>query len=547
MITGVLNTAELNEFLIKNEVLQDKNYLYSPTYNYAHSISVIFENSTLLEIPKYFFTRFYTVHSVIMASVGLKSITKDDFKNASDLRKLDISSNSLDSLEQSIFSDLPLLMELNLANNFLISISGVFNGVSLIWNKVNLTGNRIEMITEDTFSGIDRVADIDLRSNKIKKLGKLQMKSNDSYIQNLYLSKNAIEEFKFEFDFTIKNLFLDNNQLRNLKIVSNVEHLDVSQNFLKTLKVEKTLQQINAADNDLESIDFPRDSNLNTIVVKGNRLDEATVKRTLNMSNLEFLDLSNNKVGPLNISTFSKLTKLKFLILDSTEISNIEFGTFSHQFDLQILDLSNNNLMQFDFDKFAALSNLQYINLNGNLLREIKNFQHIKKTWPKLSRIGIMQNDWNCTYLSYIMKWLNHENIRLEYGLPRELDAPNIKGIGCVDLGEENTGQQDYANVKPDVQKFLNELQDHIKANLPKFIREIRSNDTAAKESYYKLALESRTGNNDTIMVVLVSIAACTLTIYYGIKLLIFSRSQFRGNSRRHTSQSMSAIFENDS
>jgi hypothetical protein len=108
------------------------------------------------------------------------------------------------------------------------------------------------------------------------------------------------------------------------------------------------------------------------------------------------------------------------------------FGTFAHNFNLSTLDLSYNQLRHIDFNIFTALTQLTHLKIDGNNLTEIP-YADIKTHFPKLSLISLNDNDWNCTYLSGMIKSLKQNNlIVFIYNKMRIYNEMNVDGIRCV-------------------------------------------------------------------------------------------------------------------
>ncbi len=159
------------------------------------------------------------------------------------------------------------------------------------------------------------------------------------------------------------------------------------------------------------------------------------------LGSLVELDLSKNFLGPLNISIFSKLTKLEVLNLKGTNISNIQLGTFSHQHSLKVLNISDNQIGEIDLHWFLSLDRLEELYLSGNELRKIENLSQIKKIFPDLKKISISNNDFDCSYLVEIVKFMKLSSIEvIHYDAPPIRHVINVKGIRCI--GDISTGPE---------------------------------------------------------------------------------------------------------
>jgi Leucine-rich repeat (LRR) protein len=160
-----------------------------------------------------------------------------------------------------------------------------------------------------------------------------------------------------------------------------------------------------------------------------NRITDLSSISTL--STLQFLDVSNNNIGHLNLTTFAELKNLLTLSLGYTNISNLEYGTFSHHPKLTRLDISYNSLGQIDLNMFTSLTSLEKLFLDGNDLTEIA-YDDIKHSLPKLTEISLSDNNWNCSYLTAVMKKLNSVQVEIKIDATKFVsNTTNQKGIAC--------------------------------------------------------------------------------------------------------------------
>lgn len=130
------------------------------------------------------------------------------------------------------------------------------------------------------------------------------------------------------------------------------------------------------------------------------------------------------------------------LNLEFTNITaeSLTYGTFSHNLNLTQLDLSYNQLRHIDFGVFPSLTQLTHLKIDGNNLTEIP-YESLKAHFPKLMLIGITDNDWNCTYLSSMVKKLKQLNfIVFVFANQRVYDDTNFDGIRCVKNNTKSVG-----------------------------------------------------------------------------------------------------------
>lgn len=136
------------------------------------------------------------------------------------------------------------------------------------------------------------------------------------------------------------------------------------------------------------------------------------------------------------------MSELMKLNLEFTNITadSLTYGTFSHNLNLTQIDLSYNQLKSIDFNVFPTLNFLTHLKVDGNNLTEIP-YENLKVHFPKLLLIGITDNDWNCTYLSTMVKKLKQLNLIIfVFSNQRVYDDTNFDGIRCVMNNTKNVG-----------------------------------------------------------------------------------------------------------
>ncbi|XP_055307893.1 leucine-rich repeat transmembrane neuronal protein 2-like [Sitodiplosis mosellana] len=199
--------------------------------------------------------------------------------------------------------------------------------------------------------------------------------------------------------------FAESNPFKHL---NNLEHLDISFNNLSTLNIRlfsKTL------------------SNLLQFRAAGNHFDNCLEIIHCLGSKLYELDLSQSFIGTLNPSTFKHLPSLISLMLKRTNLSIFDVKPFKTlQWSLKYLDISNNNLTKLNFSTSLVFDYLEEITLDENNLTQLDGFT--KNSYPKLTKLDITNNKFNCNYLSMFRK---------------EWESLEIIGDRCGQFGNNET------------------------------------------------------------------------------------------------------------
>lgn len=260
---------------------------------------------------------------------------------------------------------------------------------------LDVTACQIEYLSSESLTNADNLLYLHMKGNNLTKLGH-GVFANAPQLEDLKLQFNQIHEIE-EQTFSglnqLKFLYLGKNQLTTLhdgtfRELVNLETLDLSYNSL--LEISNELLTTNKM--------------------------------------LDSLDLRGNKIGVIAPNAFKSLERLT------------------------TLDIASNNLKKFHPKTFDALTNLRTLVLFENHLQELDltwqdntGCGHSSMIIPRLTKVSLAENKWNCTYLQSLITSLEFYDVRqLPYKLIHSDDPkPNVKGIVC----EKNSETQDKKNV----------------------------------------------------------------------------------------------------
>lgn len=406
-------------------------YYYSNRYHFR------FVDSVLLEVPKRLFDTFTTVQSLDVDNCEIDTLSRYTFEKARELLWLNMSRNNLNELNNYVFSGANALNLLDLRENNISTIEekafynlghlttlllsgnrlkafgdGVFLHLSNL-KKLYVANNVLETLQSGLFQNNPLLIILFLQSNKLVYLDKALF-MGISEMEYLWLRNNSLTSFDFS-DLKVKRINLMNNKLKEVKLNPSYESLYLNNNSISEIIAddfsELKLSRLDLAWNNLTSM-------------------EGIEK----ISSLEVLDLSHNKIGALKLSSFANLKKLVDLNLEETAITNLQHGTFSQLTALKRLDISYNKLNRIDFDIFTSSSEMEEIFIEGNRLKDV-NIVEVHKIFPKLKKISIADNNWNCTFLTRMIRSLNAQSITVGGFKSENLiaDQTNVKGIYCTD------------------------------------------------------------------------------------------------------------------
>ncbi|XP_024085373.1 chaoptin-like [Cimex lectularius] len=286
-----------------------------------------------------------------------------NFKHRKKLEKLDVGENFLRELK-GVFNGSLQVRDLLLDLNQLTSIwEGAFRGTGA--GRINLSQNRLEALGDKVFLGVeDTLEYLDLGGNffqvvpnaltTLNKLKYLYIPSNNiSFIQN--------DTFQ-SFSSTLSALSLAGNKLEAVPSAA--------------LEDCKKLSHLNLGYNQIMEInedDFYGLENLRTLLLMNNRIIELHAHTFRQMPNLRELSLSFNKISAVDPDAFIDMETT----LESLEVS---FGLYQEEFPEEVLKplksliwlaLDNNSLRSVTQSALYSFRNLQYLNLEGNRLSHI--------------------------------------------------------------------------------------------------------------------------------------------------------------------------------
>lgn len=415
----------------------DSTFVIRSANNFEYSKliqEVEFSKSKLNDVPREIFPTFQNLKKVQANSCGLEEISKYNFAYASALQELRLRSNKIKKLPNSVLSAVTSLTTLDMSSNEISEIEKkAFAGLANL-EYLTLSDNKLVSIDEGTFKELTSLISIRLDSNKLQIIEE-NLFDNNLNLTEIRLDTNEIAIINGEAFTLLKRLkFLNigSNRLLKLNIINtNLERLWMPYNKLKTLHVNKNMKLLYAPYNELEEINFTGNTEMMELKLRQNVI--SNISNFAMLSKLEILDLSYNPIGALKISSFAHMNDLVKLNLEFTNITrqSLTFGILAHNSNLTHLDISYNQLNTIDFSVFTSQHQLTHLKIDGNNLTEIP-FDNLKVNFPKLSLISLVDNDWNCSYLSNMIKQLRAKSVIVYvFTKLRVYDEMNVDGIRC--------------------------------------------------------------------------------------------------------------------
>ncbi|XP_047424803.1 transforming growth factor beta activator LRRC33 [Mugil cephalus] len=399
-------------------------------------------------------------------------------RNLTFLEYLNLSGNFLRRLDETSFSDLYHLKELDLQRNMMFEIDGAFDSnpklqrLNLAFNYLpcltdfhmaqlvvlNVSHNMIEwFISRQDLNDTFQLETLDLSDNRLLFFPFLP---TQSHLKNLYLSHNTVRFYEHLADKDVFPNSTSTVEFYNIKYVKNVTaalwddslHGDVSSLEILDLRVNQvtyfphgfvqkmpSLTRLQMCMNCLETLNLTRErfsDSLYELDVSDNRLsdiiaDEDTLST---LGNLTYVNLSLNGLQWLPGGLFSSLPSVRSVDLSYNNIdiciseeAEIRTDTMSNCVDwknlasLRQLYLKGCNLASIPVSAFDGLT-LTHLELSDNPgLIAHKSIQSLSKTLQHLGLGNTLIEDFDFSYFQSL-KFLNISRNSLAHIPPSLLD-----------------------------------------------------------------------------------------------------------------------------
>ncbi|KAM5202669.1 prolargin isoform 2-T8 [Hipposideros larvatus] len=260
------------------------------------------------------------IHYLYLQNNFITELPVESFKNASDLRWINLDNNRIHKVDQKVLEKLPSLAFLYMEKN---QLQEVPSALPRNLEQLRLSQNSISRIPPGVFSKLENLLLLDLQHNKLTDVVfKPDTFQGLKKLMQLNLAHNTLKKMPRKVPTAIHQLYLDSNRIET-----------IPDGYFKA---------------------FP---NLAFIRLNYNKLsDRGLPKNSFNISNLLVLHLSHNKIS--NVPAINN--KLEHLYLNNNIIEKIN-GT----------QICPNNLIAFhDFSSdLEHVPRLRYLRLDGNYLK----------------------------------------------------------------------------------------------------------------------------------------------------------------------------------
>lgn len=360
----------------------------------------------------------------------MKTVSKSDFRDAINLRIIDLSKNEIEVVLHSTFFWAIDLEFIDLSQNEIHLVQrNAFHGLIGL-RMLYLQNNRIDLIEPGTFDLMPIVETIHLNHNALRSIDR-NLFLNNPKLKSILLHDNQIKTISgttFQHLRQLLHFDMHNNPTQGLDLlIVNADYTNIRNISCGGCYIGPKSKKLLASHNNISYIIQNGTGAVVEFDLSRNQL--YSVENLTKFENLKMLDLSYNQIKDFDINTFANMTELESLKLRQSGLDRISYGSFSHKSKLKVLDISFNGLQTIDLNMLTAIIDLRSLYIDGNNLTEI-DVSEIKLYFPALTTIGISENDWKCENLAAAIKVLESGHIELD-PVGTVTQTPNIKGIPC--------------------------------------------------------------------------------------------------------------------
>lgn len=460
---------------------------------------------------------FGDLRSLRMPGLGVSELNGNEivmprYRGKSSLTVLDLSHNAIKYIPAYTFSNLTIIIEIDLSFNEISSLhrdafrrdtpdspyysqytTGSYSQGHRFHlqnlKTIRLNNNNLTIIEAKWFSDIPNLETLLLNDNAITNVNLCATFGKNYALRTLHLQNNAfsaietLDQCLSELDsFDISNN-PGNIETSNL-VQINAKTINISNINTQVCYVPSNAVILRAAHNRICSVVVaePVNTNLTELYLNHNNIHSADF--LILLQSVEIIDLSHNALTQLNSNVLESLQNLTTLNISFNKFATIDFAFIEPATSLAHLDISH-NILSGHFNLNVQAKALATLNIANNNLTSVQ--QNLKKWAPNLFIIDLNGNYFDCDELTSAILFMHFDHItpivRFDDSIGFE---DNVKGIKChqtaANSGDgETTTQKVPKGINYNVMK--NEISDSFDEKLLKLesrLIEIIANVTAS-------------------------------------------------------------------
>ncbi|KAG7167148.1 Leucine-rich repeat-containing protein 70-like 1 [Homarus americanus] len=393
----------------------------------THTLTVNCENVSLEVVPILLNPR---VQTILLTRNKIRALSQS-LVFYSDLRKLDISDNEIDSLGRKNFKEQENLTELRVSNNSIKVVEGTslqgLVGVKMLY----LDNNQISHIEDGAFRGLVNLRELNLSKNKIKSLSENSLNALPN-LRTLNLSGNKLG--------SVPSVGLSN--------LTSLLELDLSDNQISQVPGRAfggvtSLARLVLDKNNISEVSptaFSSLCELRRLSIIDNRLQQVPSTALSALPELQELQLSGNLLESLPEDCFKGLTSLLSVTVSRCpRLSAVSSEAFLSTGALKTLVLSHNpRLASLPPAALASLLNLRHLDLTACGLLYLTPTQ---LPLQQLKSLRVAGNPLHCNCsLVWLSKLTANPNTSVIVDQPACASPPALYGVSVRELGDGGVG-----------------------------------------------------------------------------------------------------------
>ncbi|CAK1553075.1 unnamed protein product [Leptosia nina] len=415
---GTFNGKNISIFDIRQNNLQGA--LMKGTFEGLYGVPELdISYQTLTSLEDYAFKGLQSLEVLLLNNNLIKNISQKSFKSLESLTRLDISNNEITVLDFDM-SDLVRLNFLSIKNNRIKSISLTFFARTAALDFLDISNNNITKIEPHSLAGLNQLQNFVFYNNSLAGVlddytfeGLSALSILD--ISNTYITtikNNSFNQMHDLHTLNISHSAIEDISFNSFVDTGKIDILDLSYNYLKTFKINTTslnsLRTLYLSHNLIEVLaPIAGLDFLNCINLSFNKLKSLKDNEFSTLKQLSYVDISFNAHLKLNTTLIKNAENLKTLFISGIENDNTQFDGTS-AFQITDLDMSKSNITNITAIGVKYCYELQSLVLNNNEVGklEVGAFDNL----TKLMSLEISYNN-----ITFVQPGVFTDNYHLEY------------------------------------------------------------------------------------------------------------------------------------
>ncbi|CAG8447012.1 15253_t:CDS:10, partial [Dentiscutata erythropus] len=341
--------------------------------------------------------------------------------NLSNFQIVDLQSRNLQTIPIFLYRQALNIRSLNVSQNLMLDLPMDFIQSCAQLRELNLSQNDLERVPQ-SIKQSEMLSFLNINTNRLKDLepGSLEMIGE---LTNLQVENNLLE--------TLPKKFAASTKLSILNVANNS-----FKEFPQVICDIVTLSELDLSYNKITSIpeEVGKLKNLKKLFLIGNQItDKKLPENFQNLTSLQELDIRRNKIT--NLCTISLIPNLEILLTEFNNISTVDISSRS----LQKLILTKNQLTQFSLKetgpslKELSLANAKLVALPNELFEHLESVQTLDISYNQLTSIpttiGMLKNLTHLTCIYNTLRTLPNEISSLDSLYELDIHFNNIVSL----------------------------------------------------------------------------------------------------------------------